>query len=116
MSTDGLILCIAGVVMLCLAPILARIEHDWFTHSPFRWLRIIPDPQDSSPLIIAYGCMGLVLLLVGVAMSLPVDVAKAVAPYLGVCVLPLVAGAAASAFLWRLGGVGGPRDDDRGPF
>ncbi len=113
MSTNPLILCIAGVVILCSAPILARMKHDQFTHSPFRfrWFRIIPSPPDSSPLIIAYGCMGLVLLVVGVAMSLPVDVAKAVAPFLGVCVLPLGAAAAVSYALWRLGGVGGPLDD-----
>lgn len=118
MSTNALTLCIVGVVILCSAPILARIEHDWFIHSPFRfrWFRLKPNPPDSSPLIIAYGCMGLVLLVVGVAASLPHDVVIAVAPYLGICVLPLVAAAGVSYVLWRLGGVGGPLDGDRGPF
>lgn len=106
MSRDALILCIVGVVILCLAPILAKMQHYWFNHGPFSFFHIHSLP-DSSPLIIAYGCIGLLLLLFGVAISLPHDVVTAVAPFLGICVLPLVAGAAVSLCIWRLGGLFG---------
>lgn len=103
MSTTGLMVGLLGLVILCLAPILARIQQDSFIHRPW-WAQILPEPEDSNPLIIGFVCLGLLLLLIGIAMALPDDVAASVLPFLGVCFLPLAAGMVISLVFWRLGG------------
>lgn len=103
MSTTGIMVGLLGLVILFLSPIFARIRQDSFIHRPW-WARILPEPEDSSSLIIAFVCMGLLLLLIGIAMALPDDVATSVLPFLGVCFLPLAAGMVISFVFWRLGG------------